>query len=474
MCNGVDAKKWNGTTASGWGIAGPVTAPTLSFSVGSLSPTAGYKYVFSFKNSSTGLPSTASDPSANTGPQTNRNIQLGGARSTDPQADTIEIYRNKDGGSVYYFLALIANPGAGSWSYTDSTPDSGLNTFKIAPINHANDPPPAGIRLVTFHANRLWVAVGNKVYFAAGPDCTNGVPEECFPPGNVFTFPGAVNAMVSTTEGLLVCTSDNAYIIRGADSSSFYSKLWMANFGVVSQNCIAQDGDLIFLYTSKKQLFQISDSLEEIGFPVGDHLMTDFPPSSTCLALHRSGQDSGLFISNGTTDIYKYSITTSSWSTVIRPVGGVGVIASVEVTPADFRLLVGRPTGNGYILNRNVSSSQDDGVSYAMYGTVGSLVMAPPGETASVDSILIERAAIGSDATVSVLLNEISGSFVPLPNPVPDPPLIPPSNSIIAKRHYLKAATTPLAQSQVRHLQIKFSFPAEAVRNELLGLAIGQ
>ena len=61
--------------------------------------------------------------------------------------DTIEIYRNVDGGSLFYFLADVANPGAGSWTYTDSTADSGLNTAIVAPVAHANDAPPSGISL---------------------------------------------------------------------------------------------------------------------------------------------------------------------------------------------------------------------------------------------------------------------------------------------------------------------------------------
>src|SRR5205807_9634979 len=134
-------------------------------------------------------------------------------------------YRTLAGASSYYSLAEVANPGAGSWTYTDSTADSGLNTALVAPLAHANDPAPTGINNLVFHLGRMWGNVGNKVYFAAGPDCLNGIPEEAWPPANVFVFPGNVNTMVSTDGGLLVFTADNAYVIRGVDTQSFYPQL---------------------------------------------------------------------------------------------------------------------------------------------------------------------------------------------------------------------------------------------------------
>jgi hypothetical protein len=471
FCNGTDAQKYDGTTVTKWGIDSPVSAPTLSFLAGSLSPLTGYKYVNVYKNNSTGHISTASPASASTGPQTSKNITVGGPRSTDAQVDKVDIYRTKDGGSVYYYLTTINNPGAGSWSYTDSTVDSGLNDFLVAPLNHANDAPPTGISLATFHMGRFWVAVNNLVYFAGGPDTTNGVPEEAFPSANVFKFPGKITALASVTQGLLVFTSDNVYVIRGTDSRSFYSSVWFKNFGVRSQNCIAQDGDLLHIYTSKSQLFEISDSLDEIGFAIGDKLIAGFSPVNSYVALHRAGSDSGLFISNGTDSIYRYSIASKSWSLLSQPVGGVKALGSIETTVGTWSLLAGRAVVSDYILARDLTVFQDAGTSYSAYATIGSLVLAPLGKTARLELILIERMPVGTDATVSVSLNEISGSFTALPYPVAEPPKLVNSTTVIAKRHQLKQGTTPLPQ-QLRHLKIKVAFATEAFKNELLGIAI--
>ena len=156
----------------------------------------------------------------------------------------------------------------------------------------------------------------------------------------------------------------------------------------------------------------------------------------------------------------------------MRPVvGGVGAIATVQTSAGNYQLLAGRATGSGYILFRDLTNFQDDGTNYSCYADVGQLVIAPLGSTVTLDSVSIERMPVGSTATVSVMLQEINGTFTEIPNPVNDPPLLRPSTTIISQRHYLKAAQTPLPQS-VRHLRVRVAFPAENAKNELLGLAL--
>lgn len=468
-CDGTDAdqKKWDGTTVSKWGIAKPVTAPTLGFVAGSLSPTSGFKYCYVYRNSSTGHVSTASPRSASTGPQTSKNITVGYTTSADAQVDKIWIFRTADGGSIFYFLAEIANTGS---SYTDSTADSGLNTDIVAPLT-GNDPPPTGMSLALFHQGRIWGASGNKVYFGSGPDVTVGVPEESWFLPNVFQFPGKVTCLASTSVGLIVFTTADAFIITGSSLADFQHGLWQKNFGVASQNSVAQDGDTLFIFTSRGQLFQISGGLEEIGQPIRAKLQA-FTPGNVYLALHRSGEDEGLFVSDGSGNVYRYSIAFSCWNPVAQPASGtLGAIASIETTTSVWTLMSGRTTGSGNILARTPGTFLDDGTAYTGYFTVGSLVVAPPRKTSRIESILIESMPVGTYPTVAVLLDEISGSFVTLPNPVPDPPKLAASTTVLMKRHDLKAAQTPLPQD-IRHLQIKVSFIAENFKNEVIGLGI--
>jgi hypothetical protein len=469
-CDGTNAKKWDGTTVTNWGIAAGVSAPGVSLGAGSLSPTVGYSYVYVFRNSTTGHISTASPVSGNTGAQSSKEFTITGSTTTDAQVNKVDIYRTLDGGSVYYYVAEVAY--SSSWTYTDNNADATLNTALIAPIADANDPPPTGCSNVCFWQNRLWVIVGNLVYFAAGPDTTNGVGEESFPPANVFKFPSNCTAFAPTSQGLVIFTSDDAYLILGQDSTSFYSMAWQQNYGVKTQDCVSQDGDTVNIFTSKRQLFSISlaSGISEIGFNIEDKLL-NFNPTASSIAMHRAGPDLGLFISDGSTNIYRFNTAMGSWSPVCQVVNGAGVIKSIETSTGNWTLLTGRTAGSGYILGRSVSTFSDDSNTYDAYGTVGCIVLSPPGEVATVSGIVLERTSAGTDPTLSILLNEVSGTFVALPYPVQDPPLLTASTSIVMKRFYLKSAATPLAQ-QARFAQIKVDFSTQTVKNEIYGLGV--
>jgi len=75
---------------------------------------------------------------------------ISGVGSTDPQIDTVVIFRSTDGfqnAGPYLFLTEIPNPpvingAAGAWSYKDYQPDTALNPLIAAPVNGANNPLP--------------------------------------------------------------------------------------------------------------------------------------------------------------------------------------------------------------------------------------------------------------------------------------------------------------------------------------------
>jgi hypothetical protein len=441
----------------------------LVSSSGTLTVQSGYMYGYSFKNSTSGHVSTMSPMSADTNAMTDQQVTVGGSGSSDPQVDKIVIWRTDDGGSLFYYLTDIAN--ASTWSYTDSTPDAGLNTDIVAPINGINNPPPTGSSLCIFHMGRVWVASGNYVYYGAGGDTTTGVPEESFPPANNFEFYGNVTAMASTSIGLLVFTVDDIYLIAGTSLATFQRGVYQRNMGVASQNCIAQDGDGLFIFTTRGQLFQLGGGTTEIGFAIRAKLAA-FNPANVYLALHRSGGDEGLFVSDGSTNVYRYSISFGAWCTVAQPVGGIKALASIEVATGNWQLMAGRASGSSYILHRDVTTYQDDGGTFTAYATVGALVTSPPGSTAKFGSVIVEAQAVGTYPTVNILANEVSAPFVVLPNPVPDPPGLPASTTFWMRRHYLRSAQTPIPEA-FRFVFVKIAFVAENAANEITGLALG-
>jgi hypothetical protein len=406
--------------------------------------------------------------------------------STDPQVDTIVIWRSKDGGgaSNMFELTEIPNPAvvngvAGTASYTDFQLDSILNTQILAPIANANNPLPTGATILVWHAGRLWTAVGNVLYFSGGPDTAPGVGQEAWPPGNNFTLPGVITALTSTTAGLIISVNDDAYVTTGTTSASFTVPIiWQANFGVPTMNAVAQDGDNVFFFTTKGQIWHFSaNGLADIGY-LNAADFAAMTPANVYIAIHRSGVDEGLFVSDGSANLWRYSQNSSGWDAPYTPIGGVNAIGSIETSNGTWNLLLGRPTGAGFILKRDLSLFTDDSSAYPAFVTVGSLVVAPPRQVALIQSVLFQGIVIGTYPTISVMINEIKdissfpATFTVLPNPVVDPPqLVNFQNTIYMKRHDFKAASVPLAM-HVQHMQVKIDFGSDTVANELLGLGL--
>jgi hypothetical protein len=408
--------------------------------------------------------------------------------STDPQVDTIVIWRSKDGGgsSNMFELTEVPNPPVtngvpGTFTFIDFQLDSILNTSIIAPIAHVNDAPPAGAQLLVWYGGRLWAAVGNTLYFSAGPDAfaTNSIGTECWPPGNNFPLPGNITNLIATSTGLIISVLDNAYVTTGTTSATFtVPLLWQKNFGVPTMNASDQDGDNVYFFTTKGQVWHFSaNGLENIG----DLNAIDFAamnPNSVYVALHRSGIDEGVFVSDGSTNVWRYSTKSSSWDTPYGIVGGVGAIGSIETSAANWQLLIGRNTGSGFILKRDLTAYTDDSSAYHAFATVGSLVVAPPRQTVVIESVLVQAKAIGTYPTVSVLVNELSdasvfpATFVVLPNPVNDPHELPPTKTIFQKRHDFKANQQGPLPQYVQHMQVRVDFGNDTVANELLGLGL--
>jgi hypothetical protein len=473
--NNADTLKWDGRNLTKWGINAPDIGPSLAFGPGTLSPVnGGYQYCYVYQNANTGHISSTSPVSASTLNGTNQTYTVSGDGSTDPQVTNIQIYRTEDGGETFFLLTTI--PNTASWSFADETPDSSLNIdLVVIPGSHSNDPPPSGADLAVFYQNRYFIASGSQLSFSGGPDITNGVPEECFAPANVLTLPGNITAFAGTSQGLIVFTQDDAWFVDGNSTLTYGVSIWQANFGVNNQNCVCQDGDLVNVFTSQSQWFQFSastaGSLNEIGFPVRDALGA-FNPVTVSTTIHRSGSDEGLFISNGTTQMFRYSLSQSSMSTAYNPVGGCGAITSIETSTANYQLMMGRNSGANVLLSRTPTANNDDGQTYPCNVTLGSLVFASPHQTAEIEAVMVQATSAGTFPTVAVLLNEIAGTFTVVPPNAPDPPLLPATSSIIAKQHALAGAQTPLARGMVQSMQIQLSFPSQDAQTEVLGVAV--
>lgn len=484
----------NNTTDSGvtWKCLSNSGAPTVF---------SGYIYVYTYSTQAPTVTtgyyhcSTASPSTTITGTVFGTyNYPVKGAFSTNTDVTSVDIYRIKDGGSVLnYAGSVVNNTAGGTWTFNDNLPDTSLNTSVTVPLAgfHINDVPPGTngtvapstdkLGFLTYWMGRLWGAAANKVYFDAGADCQNGDPHASWPPANVFVFPGQVIAMAPTSAGLLVFLADAIKMIAGGPQTlSFYPSDLLDTIGISSANCLHKDGDIIRIFTTQGQQMTLSTNEKtDDGNFIADQLQT-FPPASSYLAVHRNGLDSGVFLGDGSTNMFRYGINIGSWSTIYKPVNGIKAIRSVETSTGIYTLCAGRATGGGFILGRNLTTFQDDGQNYSnCFATVGNFVLSEPGQTlVPVLYIAGFFAATGSIPAVSVLPNEISGTsgigFIPVPNPQEEPNIgqTVPSSTLMAKLWNLKNVQTMKMSLQFHHLQVKIAFPPENKANTIKVLSL--
>jgi hypothetical protein len=491
-----------------------------------LSATIGFQYYYAFMNSYTGHLSNVSPISSSTGVITGVSVKLTGVGmqvtpgpsntnfssalySQDPQVDTIVIFRNTDGGAYFYQLAQIPNPGnvfaANVWNYTDTTPSAQLNTSIFAPISDLNSLPPAGLVNMEYFEGRMWGSVANYLYYNTANDnaalvnvTQNGVPAESWDPDNYIPFNAPIVRSLAVGNGLMVFTTTDTWMVSGQNllTGGFNQQKVFANHGLRSYNAVSLDGNMIYMYTSDREMLQISPNsgVIEIGYPIGDTLETGFSPLNAFVVRHVAGsRDNAVFLADGATGWYRLNPNqqgasmqgepTPVWSpfgSFTTSLGGIGAIASIEVQAGTIQLLVGQ-RNVGPLLYRNLSVYADNTIPYNWSATIGSILLATPGKLAEIESITTEMNNIGgniaSQCEVLVLIDEISGNFEQLLMGVYDPPQfypVPSSSSVLAQRFYLsQGSTVPVG----RHIQIQLQgmsisgVPA-STRDEMLAVTI--
>jgi hypothetical protein len=499
----------SGTTGSSpptWSatIGATTTDGTMSWTcltnLGALSVFSGYQYMYVY---STQAPTVAggyyhrsdgSPVTITTGPVFGPYAPvLTGAYSTNTDVGSVDIYRTRDGGSSFDYCGSVANNTAGgTWNFTDNIKDAALNASLIIPLGTAllSDPPPGqtgthspsgdAISYITEWQGRLWGVSGSKVYFTAGPDVDNGDSNACWPPANVFSFPGQVQAIVGTSVGLLVWLSDGLKIVAGGPQTlTYYSTDLLDNFGISSPNCVTKDGDTVTALLTSGQVFKLDvSSKTEISAFIADVVQT-FPENASYMAYHRNGLDNGLFLGDGSSTVLRWGLNVNAWSPIYKPVGGIRALNSIETSIGNYTLCAGRATAAGWILGRQPGVVQDDGANYtACFATIGNIVLSQPLEPlVPVYYVAGYFAAGGSVPTVSILPNEITGvtgpGFIQLPDVQDEPSLgAAPSQTLMAKQWDVKCMPSMRNSWLMHHLQVKISFPAENFASTIYGVAL--
>jgi len=487
--------------------------------------------------------------------------QVGGAQnvitvtgSTDPQVDTIVIYRSTDGFSAsgpYLELTEVQNPPPvnglpGTTSVIDFMPDlatatlPGLNPLEEAPIDDVNDPPPGqfgslfftpagpntptvaapgtGMIGTTYHQGRLWGFVGNNVFCSGGPDTNPGNGFTAWPSINVFPFQSQVIRLVTTTNGILVFTTTDLYVIGGGPGiTTYFSSLLIPNFGILSWNAVTQVGSQVVAFTSDNQLVSVDpqNGFSRIGHPIGNllaggnqttgGLTINFNPANVYLAYHSSGDsEHALFIGDGATGFFRCDLALAPDNAITgNPVfssfaqvngGNCKAITSVETSSGVHQLLIGDSRAGKKVLTRDSTFSifSDGGAvgtgvsgnAYESYAIVGVLTLCAAGQMANANFIEGDYVKVGTQPNISVLFNEIvtaetMSEFELLVGGVQDPPkFFGPSGeaeSLYMPRYYF-GTTTPGNPNQdpspawAKFASLKIDFGTDTVKNECLAL----
>ena len=225
--------------------------------------------------------------------------------------------------------------------------------------------------------------------------------------------------------------------------------------------------------------------MSEAGVAIGNQFGPNngtgtFIPSTVHLTWHFDGsQEKALYVSDFTTNWWRLLPTPSpetgtTWCPMATITGGFSAVQSVETTPGVHTLLIGPTSTSRDILKRDPSVYSDIGTAYNAYATIGSIVLAQPGQLAYVKLLTTDSEAVGTPLTLKVQLDEIAplsaGYFENLVLYVPDPTQVDAPNSLYAQRFYMSQTQQPAV---CRHLQVLVSFGAtDTVKNELLAISL--
>jgi hypothetical protein len=447
--------------------------------------TAPRQYGYAYKNSVTKDIGNMSQASLTISVIANNAVTIQGDRPTVPSDDTIILYRTAQGGSTFLYLTEFSSApiGGGQWTYTDSAPDSALNVNIQAQVNGEGTPLPQGASCIEYHLGRLFVAVGNVVYVATGPDAIASTSSGQAGFATTFTAQSKITRFWVTPIGLVVFTVRDSYIILGSatDADPLYMIKYIARLPLLSYDCMTEQHTTAYLYLGTRMIVALdpSSGILEASFQISN-IIQQYDPKTSYLTYHmEASAENALYLSDGVSKWNRMASTSApetgaNWSPTAITVNGFSAVQSVEVTPGVWRLLLGPSAGDQRIRFRDLTTNQDDGTPYPAFATFGSITLASPGQLAAIAFITLDSEAKGTPAALFLLMNEIEplggfAHFESVKRTRQDPPLLPPSTSYYSDRFSLLQKQKPV---WCRHFQMLINWPAENAANELIGFTI--
>lgn len=440
FANGVDRKKWDGTTLKDWGIAGSGVAPVVTTGAGALtSADGGWGYAYAFGDSTDAHVGGIS-PITYTGAQAAKQFTVSGASTTSSRVDKVHIFRTLDGGATLYEHASSPIVYAAGWTFVDNSADITLIRTSQAPEYGMNERPPA-ISNIVFYAGRMWGTLGSDLYYSVFEEGINGIDEECFYTINKFPFGEKINRVTAVQKALLVKVASRTWRLRGDSLSTFLRESFLENQGITQyQNATGSARTAAWLTTANSILASDGVAQAEIGLPISVDLET-IGQSTASMASYNKGRRKYLIVQDSALNkMWVYDQENGVWMPPWT-FGGTA-IWSGQVALATTELLVAK---SGIVYKFDSTLFADDGVAYTATVTTGlnplSMEEKSPDWCGSVEAITVESNSI-EPTTVKLLVDEdpASGTYTDITAKKKNPPYRTQGTALLDKWYWHHAS----------------------------------
>jgi hypothetical protein len=246
VANGLENFKLYGTEKQIFGIERPEigSATANAGAVGNFEGT--YEVAFTFGNSVSGHESSRSDATAEV-EANNTKIDLTNIpQSDDPQVDQIFVYVRNVDRQIYFYRVATLDHGTLTATIDLDTPD--INLTIIGPDIEENNPPPATIKYVVAHKNRIFAADDGHLYWSKTDS------PESFDP-DAFDFVNKndgqkITGLASIPGGYLVIFKEDSYYVLEGDTPGVWaiSKLG-PSVGCIAHKSIVLGADALYWWS---------------------------------------------------------------------------------------------------------------------------------------------------------------------------------------------------------------------------------
>lgn len=252
LLNGTDAdaKKFDGTDITKFGIDAPPDAPVASAIAAGNMPEGTFDLLLTYYNSVSGTESPLG-PTITVSVAAGEKLDVSWNAPVDPQVTHVRIYlRWQEAGDTFYRVIAGATPAPtddeGGWPVAVTAAELDItaaiySAFRIiAPGVNDNYPPPTGAKHPVGHKSRMFVHDRNAIYYSEAEDPENFNYQDRREP--VYVGDGdEIVTIYSTDDVLLILKKRHVYALRGDTPSSWSIEEVSSSVGTDSAESVVTD-----------------------------------------------------------------------------------------------------------------------------------------------------------------------------------------------------------------------------------------